>query len=594
MRRKIYKSFLFLLLFFLIFTHIKRINNSKIILYKKIPYSKFINDIKTKNIKKVLINNNILKAKNLNNEYIKTTITSLDKKLISRLIKNKIIFEVKNGHQKSWVLQTFLSWLPTFMVAFFWMLFIKNMQNSKNVNFSFNKSKAKMINTKDNFINFSNVAGCNEAKIELKEIIEFLKNSQKFKKLGGYMPHGILMVGPPGTGKTLLARAIAGEAKVPFFTISGSEFVELFVGLGALRVRNMFNNAKKYSPCIIFIDEIDAVGRQRGYELSGGGNSEREQTLNQILVEMDGFEKNSGIIIIAATNRVDVLDKALLRPGRFDKQILITLPDVKGREEILKIHIKKVPILINMKISILARSTPGFSGADLANLVNEAAINAASLNKKVVEMENFEYAKDKIILGPENKSIFIQEKDRINTAYHESGHVIVAKTFPKSDPIHKVTIIPRGYSLGITWQLPKYDKINLYKKRILEKISILLAGRISEEIFTKNSSTGASGDFKRATKLAKDMVICYGMSKIIGVVYHKNDDSFNKNYNKNISEKTKYKIDKEIKKIINTQYQISKNIIKNNKNKIKIMVKKLLKKETLNSKEINKIMKIKN
>jgi len=399
------------------------------------------------------------------------------------------------------------------------------------------------------------------------------------------------MVGPPGTGKTLLARAIAGEAKVPFFTISGSDFVEMFVGVGASRVRDMFENAKKHSPCIIFIDEIDAVGRHRGAGM-GGGNDEREQTLNQLLVEMDGFEANSGVIVIAATNRADVLDKALLRPGRFDRQVMVGLPDIRGREQILNVHMRKVPISSDVKADIIARGTPGFSGADLANLVNEAALFAARRNKRLVEMQDFEDAKDKIFMGPERKSMVMREDERRNTAFHESGHAVVAKLLPKADPVHKVTIMPRGYALGLTWQLPEHDQISGYKDKMLEEISILFGGRIAEEIFVGQMSTGASNDFARATKLARSMVTRFGMSDSLGVMVYEDsqNDGFFGGASKTISEVTQQKVDAEIRSILDTQYALSRKLLEENRDKVEVMAKTLLDWETIDADQINDIM----
>ena len=397
------------------------------------------------------------------------------------------------------------------------------------------------------------------------------------------------MVGPPGTGKTLLARAVAGEAKVPFFTISGSDFVEMFVGVGAARVRDMFEQAKKSSPCIIFIDEIDAVGRSRGAG-TGGGNDEREQTLNQLLVELDGFEPNSGVIVIAATNRADVLDKALLRPGRFDRQIMVSLPDIKGREEILLVHMRKIPSDVNVKADIIARGTPGFSGADLANLVNESALFAARKNKRTVDMEDFEEAKDKIFMGPERKSLIMREEERRNTAYHESGHAVVAKLLPNADPVHKVTIMPRGWALGLTWQLPEYDTFSNFKEKMLEEISILFGGRIAEEVFMKQMSTGAANDFDRATKLAREMVTKYGMSDKLGTMVYADDNEESFLNTKSISEATQLKVDTEIKSILDQQYKIARKLIEKNKRKVEVMAKALLEYETIDSDQIADVM----
>jgi cell division protease FtsH len=438
------------------------------------------------------------------------------------------------------------------------------------------------------------VAGCDEAKEEVKELVDFLKDPQKFQKLGGRIPRGVLMVGPPGTGKTLLAKSIAGEAKVPFFSISGSDFVEMFVGVGAARVRDMFEQAKKNSPCIIFVDEIDAVGRHRGAGL-GGGNDEREQTLNQLLVEMDGFETNLGVIVIAATNRPDILDPALLRPGRFDRQVYVTLPDIRGREQILNVHMRKVPIGQDVKADILARGTPGFSGADLANLVNEAALFAARRNGRVVEMQDFEKAKDKIMMGAERKSMVMDEEERRNTAYHESGHALIGRLLPKLDPVHKVTIIPRGRALGVTMSLPEKDRYSYGREFMLNQISMLFGGRIAEEIFMNQMTTGASNDFERATQMARDMVTRYGMTEALGpMVYADNEGEvfLGRSITKttNMSEETMQKVDSEIRRIIDTQYGVARQLIEENKDKMHAMAKALLEWETIDSDQLDDIM----
>jgi cell division protease FtsH len=482
---------------------------------------------------------------------------------------------------------------PTLLIIGFWFFMMRQMQGGgKGGAFSFGKSKARLIDENSNTVTFADVAGCDEAKEEVFELVDFLKDPQKFQKLGGRIPHGVLLVGPPGTGKTLLARAIAGEAKVPFFSISGSDFVEMFVGVGASRVRDMFETAKKNSPCIIFIDEIDAVGRHRGAGM-GGGNDEREQTLNQMLVEMDGFESNSGVIVVAATNRSDVLDKALLRPGRFDRQVHVGLPDIRGREQILQVHMRKVPIDPDVNAAVLARGTPGFSGADLANLVNESALFAARRNKRAVDMKDFEDAKDKIYMGPERKSAVMREEERRNTAYHESGHAVVAKVLPKADPVHKVTIMPRGMALGVTWQLPEFDRVNLYKDRMLEELAILFGGRAAEEIFLHSMSTGASNDFERATKMARDMVTRYGMSDSLGTMVYVDTESesiFGRNSTKTVSELTQQKVDAEIRMLIDSQYALARSILEQNRDKVEAMVAALLEWETIDAEQITDIM----
>jgi cell division protease FtsH len=558
-----------------------------------IPYSDFLDEVKSKRIKEATIEDRTIIATTSDGKKIRATVTNLDRGLIGDLVNNDVKFDVKQPEPPSFLSQVFISWFPMLLLIGVWIFFMRQMQGGgKGGAFSFGKSKARMLDEHANAVTFADVAGCDEAKEEVNELVDFLRDPTKFQKLGGRIPRGVLMVGPPGTGKTLLARAIAGEAKVPFFTISGSDFVEMFVGVGASRVRDMFENAKKHSPCIIFIDEIDAVGRHRGAGM-GGGNDEREQTLNQLLVEMDGFEANAGVIVIAATNRADVLDKALLRPGRFDRQVVVGLPDIRGREQILYVHMRKVPIAPDVKADILARGTPGFSGADLANLVNEAALFAARRNKRLVEMQDFEDAKDKIVMGPERKSAVMREEERRNTAYHESGHAVVAKLLPKADPVHKVTIMPRGFALGLTWQLPEHDRVNMYKDKMLEEIAILFAGRISEEIFMHQMSTGASNDFERATKLARAMVTRYGMSESLGTMVYEDteqDAYFGRMSAKTVSEATQQKVDTEIRSILDAQYALSRRLIEENKSKVDLMAKTLLEWETLDADQINDIM----
>ena len=456
------------------------------------------------------------------------------------------------------------------------------------------KSKARMLDDSANKVRFSDVAGCDEAKEDVQEVVEFLRDPSRFQRLGGHIPRGILLVGSPGTGKTLLAKAIAGEAGVPFFSISGSDFVEMFVGVGAARVRDMFENAKKNAPCIIFIDEIDAVGRQRGAGL-GGGNDEREQTLNQMLVEMDGFETGTNVIVIAATNRPDVLDPALMRPGRFDRQVVVPLPDIRGREQILNVHMKKVPIGPDVQPDVIARGTPGFSGADLANLVNEAALFAARRNGRVVEMNDFELAKDKIMMGAERRSMVMTEDERKNTAYHESGHALVAKLLPKSDPVHKVTIIPRGRALGVTMQLPEEDRYSYDRDYLLTRIAILFGGRIAEEVFMNQMTTGASNDFERASQLARDMVMRYGMSDKMGVmVYAENEGEvfLGRSVTKttHISEKTMQAVDAEIRRILDEQYKRARELIEGHQKEMHRMAKALLDWETIDGDQIDDIL----
>ena len=501
----------------------------------------------------------------------------------------------KPEEEQSLLMSIFISWFPMLLLIGVWLYFMRQMQGGgKGGAFSFGKSRAKMLDEGNNLVTFADVAGCDEAKEEVAELVEFLRDPSKFQKLGGRIPRGVLMVGSPGTGKTLLARAIAGEAKVPFFSISGSDFVEMFVGVGAARVRDMFEQAKKNAPCIIFIDEIDAVGRQRGAGL-GGGNDEREQTLNQMLVEMDGFEAAAGVIVIAATNRPDVLDPALLRPGRFDRQVVVSLPDIRGREQILNVHMRKVPIAPDVVAETIARGTPGFSGADLANLVNEAALFAARGNKRLVEMEDFERAKDKIMMGTERRSMVMDEEEKKNTAYHESGHALLGYILPKSDPVHKVTIIPRGRALGVTIQLPEQDRYAYDRQYLLSRIAILFGGRIAEEVFMNQMTTGASNDFERATQLARDMVTRYGMSDALGtMVYADNEGEVflgrSVTRQTNMSEETMRKVDAEIRKIIDMQYALARKLIEENRDKIEAMTKALLEFETIDADQIKDIM----
>jgi cell division protease FtsH len=556
-----------------------------------IAYSDFLAEVKAQKIKEVTIMDEKIVAVTTNGQVLKTTATMLDRGLINDLIDSGVKFDVKHPEGPSFLSQLFISWFPMLLLVGVWIFFMRRSQGGgKGGLLSIGKSKARMLDEKSNLVTFADVAGCDEAKEEVAEIVEFLRDPTKFQQLGGRIPKGVLMVGPPGTGKTLLARAIAGEAKVPFFTISGSDFVEMFVGVGASRVRDMFETAKQHSPCIIFIDEIDAVGRSRGTGM-GGGNDEREQTLNQMLVEMDGFDGNSGVIVIAATNRADVLDKALLRPGRFDRQVMVGLPDIRGREQILHVHMRKVPVAKDVQADVLARGTPGFSGADLANLVNESALFAARRNKRFVDMQDFEDAKDKIIMGPERKSAVMREEERRNTAYHESGHAVVAKLLPKADPVHKVTIMPRGYALGLTWQLPEHDRVNMYKDKMLEDISILFGGRIAEEIFMGQMSTGASNDFERATKMARAMVTRYGMSESLGTMVYADDQDQNFGMtSKSVSEETQQRVDDEIRRILDQQYALARSLLEGNRDKVEAMVKALLEWETVDADQVNDIM----
>jgi cell division protease FtsH len=559
-----------------------------------VDYSQFYNEVKAGNIAEVTIEGRNIKATTTEGKTI-TTYSPGDIWLISDLLKYGVKVKAKPEEEPSLLMNIFVSWFPMLLLIGVWVFFMRQMQGGgRGGAFSFGKSRARMLDESTNTVTFADVAGCEEAKEEVSELVDFLRDPGKFQKLGGRIPKGVLMVGNPGTGKTLLARAIAGEAKVPFFSISGSDFVEMFVGVGAARVRDMFEQAKKHAPCIVFIDEIDAVGRQRGAGL-GGGNDEREQTLNQLLVEMDGFEATAGVIVIAATNRPDVLDPALMRPGRFDRQVVVPLPDIRGREQILLVHMRKVPMAPDVKADIIARGTPGFSGADLANLVNEAALFAARQSKRLVDMDDFERAKDKIIMGAERRSMVMPEEERRNTAYHESGHTVVAKLLPKTDPVHKVTIIPRGRALGVTMQLPVEDRYSMDRERLLSTIAVLFGGRIAEEIFMHQMTTGASNDFERATEMARRMVTQWGMSDVLGpMVYGENEGEVflgrSVTTHKNVSEVTMQKVDAEIRRIIDEQYALARRLIEENRDKVEVMAGALLEWETLDSDQLTDIM----
>jgi len=560
----------------------------------QVPYSQFIEEVRAQQITKVVIEGNVLKGERSDGQRF-TSYAPSDPWMVSDLLKNGVSVEAKPEEQPSFLMSLFISWFPMLLLIGVWIFFMRQMQGGgKGGAFSFGKSRARLLDENATPVTFADVAGCDEAKEEVAELVDFLKDPSKYQKLGGRIPRGVLMVGPPGTGKTLLARSISGEAKVPFFSISGSDFVEMFVGVGAARVRDMFEQAKKSSPCIIFIDEIDAVGRQRGAGL-GGGNDEREQTLNQLLVEMDGFEATAGVIVIAATNRPDVLDPALLRPGRFDRQVVVGLPDMRGREQILMVHMRKVPVAPDVQADILARGTPGMSGADLANLVNEAALFAARGNKRLVDMDDFEQAKDKIFMGAERKSMVITPEDKKKTAYHESGHAIIGMTLPGCDPVHKVTVIPRGRALGVTMSLPEMDRFSLYQDQMLAQISMLFGGRVAEEIFVGSISTGASNDFERATSIARDMVTRYGMSQALGpMVYGENEGEVflgrSVTTHKNMSEATMQKVDSEIRRILDEQYALATKILTDSRDKVEAMTAALLEYETIDAEQIGDIM----
>ncbi len=535
-------------------------------------------------------NNNGEYRANLSNEQAKAELLKNARQVVDG---RALVPKVEEESSSSYIWPMLITWAPLLFIIAIWIFMLRQMQSGGNKALSFGKSRAKLLNNQQKRVTFKDVAGVEEAKEELQEIIEFLKEPQKFQKLGGRIPKGVLMMGPPGTGKTLLARAIAGEANVPFFSISGSDFVEMFVGVGASRVRDLFEQGKKNAPCIIFIDEIDAVGRHRGAGL-GGGHDEREQTLNQLLVEMDGFESNDGVILIASTNRPDVLDPALLRPGRFDRRVVVSRPDVRGREGILKVHTRKIPLGEDVDISVIARGTPGFTGADLANLVNEAALNAARYNKKLVAMGDFELAKDKVLMGAERKSMVISNEEKRVTAYHEAGHTLVGLKVPNADPVHKVTIIPRGMALGVTQQLPEGDRHNYSQEYLLGQIAILMGGRIAEDTFLGSITTGASNDIERATELARAMVCEYGMSEMGPLTFGKKEEQIFLGreiaQHRDFSEDTAIKIDEQVKKIVTAQFERAKAIIEENRDTMIRLAECLLERESLDGVEIRRIV----
>ncbi|MDY0308340.1 MAG: ATP-dependent zinc metalloprotease FtsH [Castellaniella sp.] len=588
------KVAVWLVIALVLFTVFKQFDGHPVTSGDSVSYTQFMNDARAGRINKVDIQGDTIYVTPESGRSYSLTSPG-DLWMVPELVKNGVQVSGKAREEPSFLTSLFISWFPMLLLIGVWIFFMRQMQGGgKGGAFSFGKSRARMLDENSNNVTFADVAGCDEAKEDVQELVDFLRDPTKFQRLGGRIPRGVLMVGPPGTGKTLLAKAIAGEAKVPFFTISGSDFVEMFVGVGAARVRDMFENAKKQSPCIIFIDEIDAVGRQRGAGL-GGGNDEREQTLNQLLVEMDGFETGQGVLVIAATNRPDVLDPALLRPGRFDRQVVVSLPDIRGREQILKVHMRKVPIAQNVDPNVLARGTPGFSGADLANLINEAALFAARRNGRTVDMADLEKAKDKIIMGAERRSLIMPEEERRNTAYHESGHALVARLLPKTDPVHKVTIIPRGRALGVTMQLPEGDRYSMDKERLLNTIAVLFGGRIAEEVFMGQMTTGASNDFERATAIARDIVTRYGMTDSLGpVVYAENEGEvfLGRSVTKttHVSEATMQKVDAEIRSIIDEQYGVARRLIESNQDKMHAMAQALLEWETIDAEQIDDIM----
>ena len=560
-------------------------------------YTTFVYDVSNSQVKEARFDaNEITVTKNDGSKYMTVMPPLEDKKLLDDLLNKKVKIEGTPFEKRSLLSQILISWFPMLFLVGVWIFFMRQMQGGGGKAMSFGKSRAKMLTQDQIKVTFADVAGCDEAKEEVGEVVDFLREPKKFQNLGGKIPKGILMVGPPGTGKTLLAKAIAGEAKVPFFTISGSDFVEMFVGVGASRVRDMFEQAKKNAPCLIFIDEIDAVGRQRGAGL-GGGHDEREQTLNQMLVEMDGFGGNEGVIVIAATNRPDVLDPALTRPGRFDRQVVVGLPDVKGREQILKVHMRKVPVADDVDAMTLARGTPGYSGADLANLVNEAALFAARSNKRTVSMLEFEKAKDKINMGPERRTMIMTDKQKESTAYHEAGHAIVGYLVPEHDPVHKVTIIPRGRALGVTFFLPEGDQISISQKQLESKLSTLYAGRLAEDLIygEENISTGASNDIKVATNIARNMVTQWGFSDKLGPILYTEDEgevflgrSMTKA--KHMSDETAHAIDEEVRAIVNRNYTRARQILIDNMDILHAMKDALVKYETIEEEQIKQLM----
>lgn len=562
-------------------------------LESEISFSDFLAKVQASQVEEVVIKEYNISGKLKDGSKFKTYSPDYPD-LVKELQAKSVKIIAKPPEQTPWYVNAFYAFGPILLLIMVWLFFMRQMQMGGNRAMSFGKARARLISDKSVKVTFNDVAGIEEAKAEVQEIIDFLKDPQKFSKLGGKIPKGVLLVGPPGTGKTLLAKAIAGEAGVPFFSISGSDFVEMFVGVGASRVRDLFDQAKKNAPCLVFIDEIDAVGRHRGAGL-GGGHDEREQTLNQLLVEMDGFESNEGVIIIAATNRPDVLDPALLRPGRFDRQIVVPQPDVKGRLEILKVHTRNIPLAENVNLEVIARGTPGFSGADLANLVNEAALLAARKSKTVVDMEDFEAAKDKVLMGVERRSMIISEEEKRNTAYHEGGHALVAKLTPGTDPIHKVSIIPRGRALGVTQQLPLDDRYTYSKDYLLKTLSVLLGGRAAEEIALGHLTTGAGNDLERATELARKMVTQWGMSERLGpLTFGKREEQIflgkELARHKDYSEKIAEEIDEEVKRIVTEQYEYSKELIKKNRKLLDALVKVLLEKETVDGAEIDRLI----
>jgi cell division protease FtsH len=556
---------------------------------KEVIFSQFMNDVNQGNVHDVTIDGQQIRGKDRDGSAFHSVAPLTYPDMYKTLADKGVQYTIKDVNSGSWPLQLLGTWAPLILLGALWFFMIRQMQTGGNKALSFGKSRARLLSMQQKKVTFKDVAGVEEAKEELREIIEFLREAQKFQKLGGRIPKGVLLVGPPGTGKTLLARAVAGEANVPFFSISGSDFVEMFVGVGASRVRDLFEQGKKNAPCIIFIDEIDAVGRHRGAGL-GGGHDEREQTLNQLLVEMDGFESNEGVILMAATNRPDVLDPALLRPGRFDRRVVVSRPDVRGREEILRVHTRKIPLAEDVDLTVLARGTPGFSGADLANMVNEAALAAARQNRKAVLMFDFEVAKDKVLMGVERKSLILTEEEKKVTAYHEAGHALVAAKLPGSDPVHKVTIIPRGMALGVTMQLPVDDRHNYTKEYLKTDLAILMGGRLAEEIFLNQMSTGAGNDIERATEMARKMVCEWGMSDLGPLTFGKKEEQIflgrEISQHRDYSEDTAIKIDGEVRKLVSQGYDTAKRILEDGRDTLQKIAMALLEREVLDASEV--------
>lgn len=581
-----------ILLFMVLYSVVKRSTDPT----ERIAYSRFLEEVRDKkNIRAVKIEGKVITGEYLNNAERFRTVAPDHEGLVDILTANKVEIEVKEPADQPWYFILLVNALPMLLLLGIWILFMRQVQIGAGKGMSFGKSRAKLLTESQQKVTFDDVAGIDEARSELEEIIEFLKDPKKFTKLGGRIPKGVLLIGSPGTGKTLLAKAIAGEAGVPFFSISGSDFVEMFVGVGASRVRDLFIQGKKNAPCIIFIDEIDAVGRHRGAGM-GGGHDEREQTLNQLLVEMDGFESNEGVILIAATNRPDVLDPALMRPGRFDRRVVVPRPDLNGRLGILKVHAKRVPLDPDVDLQVLARGTPGFSGAELEILVNEAALYAARMNKETVDRSDFEYAKDKVMMGAERRSMLLTEKEKETTAYHEAGHALVAKMLPHADPVHKITIVPRGTALGLMQQLPENDKHTYSRSYFLDRIAVCFGGRVAEEVIFGEMNTGASSDIQTATEIARRMVCEWGMSDRLGPVYYHNKEEHvflgrDIGKPKDHSETTQVQIDSEVKRILDEQYHVARKIISERVESLHNLAKAVLEKETLDAQEIERIVK---